>query len=47
MGKEKKIALVGGTLIDGSGNKSLRDAIVLVNGHSIQDVGQRQTIKVP
>lgn len=45
--KEKDlIALVGGTLIDGSGNQPLSDSVVLISGSMIQAVGAKSTLKL-
>jgi N-acyl-D-amino-acid deacylase len=41
------IAIVGATLIDGSGGLPLRDAVVVVEGDSIVAVGRRGRVKIP
>ena len=41
------IALVGGTLIDGTGAPPLRDSVVLVRGDRIERVGTVATLPVP
>lgn len=41
------LALVGGTLIDGTGADPVRDAVVLVVGNRIAAVGSRSAIAVP
>lgn len=41
------LALIGGTLIDGNGGAPLRDAIVLINGDRIIEVGDRSRVVVP
>jgi len=38
------IALVGGTLIDGAGEAPLRDAVILIMGHKIVEVGSKSEI---
>jgi len=35
-----KIALVGGTLIDGNGIKAIRNSVILIEGERITAVGQ-------
>lgn len=40
-------ALIGGTLIDGSGSAALPDAVVVVNGNDVQAVGTRETVAIP
>src|SRR6201991_898846 len=40
-------AIVGATLIDGSGNAPLKDAVVIVTQDTITTVGRRDTIKIP
>jgi imidazolonepropionase-like amidohydrolase len=41
------LALVGGTLIDGSGAPPLRDSVILVRGERIERVGTVGTLQVP
>jgi imidazolonepropionase-like amidohydrolase len=41
------IALVGGTLIDGTGGAPLRDSVVLIRGDRIERVGTLATVPVP
>ena len=41
------MALVGGTLIDGSGGPPMRDSVVLVRGGRIERVGTVETLPVP
>ncbi len=41
------IALVGGTLIDGTGAAPLRDSVVLLRGERIEKVGTTTTLPVP
>ena len=42
---EQVIALVGGTVIDGNGNTPIRDAVVLIKGNKIIQVGSRSKLK--
>src|SRR5207253_11521188 len=42
-----RVALVGGTVIDGTGGAPLADATVLVEGERIQAVGRRRDVAVP
>jgi imidazolonepropionase-like amidohydrolase len=42
-----KIALVGGTLIDGNGTKPIRNSVILIEGERITAVGQVGTLVVP
>lgn len=46
-GNEGKIAVVGATLIDGSGRTPLEDSAVFVKGQRIEAVGPRDSVKVP
>ena len=41
------IAIIGGTLIDGSGRAPLRDSVVIIEGDHIKAVGTRRRVKVP
>jgi len=41
------IAIVDGTLIDGSGRAPLRDSVVIIEGDHIKAVGTRKRVKVP
>ena len=43
----ERIALVGGTLIDGTGSAPLIDATVVVEGFRIQAVGRRRDVTIP
>ncbi|HEX7294497.1 MAG TPA: D-aminoacylase [Pyrinomonadaceae bacterium] len=43
----KITAIVGATLIDGSGSRPVPDAVVLIKGDLILGAGRRSTIKVP
>jgi imidazolonepropionase-like amidohydrolase len=42
-----KIALVGGTLIDGNGTKPIRNSVILIEGERITAVGQIGSLTVP
>jgi len=42
-----KIALVGGTLIDGNGIKAIRNSVILIEGERITAVGQVGSLTVP
>lgn len=44
---ENKIALVGGTLIDGSGAPALEDSVLLIDGDRIAAVGQEGSLAIP
>ncbi len=44
---EVTLALVGGHLIDGSGRFPVEDAVVLISGTRIQQVGRRDRLAVP
>ncbi|MEO8256639.1 MAG: amidohydrolase family protein [Acidobacteriota bacterium] len=41
------LALVGGTLIDGTGGAPIRDSIVLIRGERIEKVGTTESLPVP
>ena len=41
------LALVGGTLIDGSGGTPLRDSVVLIRGDRIESIGTVASLNVP
>ena len=43
----KKLAIVGATLIDGSGSDPIPDSVVLVKGKRIVSMGTRSEVKVP
>jgi imidazolonepropionase-like amidohydrolase len=43
----ERIALVGGTLIDGNGGAPVKDAVVLIEGDRIIKVGPKDKIKYP
>jgi imidazolonepropionase-like amidohydrolase len=40
-------AIIGATLIDGTGAPALPDCVVIVNGNDIQAVGSRGSVKIP
>ncbi len=44
---ERPIAIVGGTLIDGTGAAPVSDRIILISGRTITAVGTRNRIAVP
>lgn len=41
------IALVGGTLIDGTGGRPIRNSVVLIQGQRIEAVGTVESRPVP
>ena len=43
----QRIALVGGTLIDGYGNAPIYDSVILINDETIIDIGTVGNINVP
>src|SRR6188474_3037037 len=43
----RPIAIVGGTLIDGTGRATVEDAVVVFQDGRIQDVGKRGEVAVP
>lgn len=43
----KKIALVGGTLIDGNGGRPIRNSVILIDGERITAIGTTETRPVP
>jgi len=45
--REEMIAIVGATLIDGSGRTPQRNSAVIIKGDSIVAAGQRERIKIP
>jgi len=45
--KQSKLAIIGGTLVDGTGKEQVEDATVVVVGTKIVDVGKRSAIKIP
>jgi imidazolonepropionase-like amidohydrolase len=44
---EKRFAITGGTLIDGTGKDPLENAVVLVEGQQIGNVGRADRVKIP
>jgi imidazolonepropionase-like amidohydrolase len=45
--RHRKLALIGGTLVDGTGHPPISDSIVVLDGDRIIAVGRRLEIKVP
>src|SRR5690242_4514168 len=45
--EETSTAIVGGTLIDGSGSTPLKEQVVIIRGDSIVAVGPRGKIQIP
>src|SRR6266513_2701225 len=43
----RKIALVGGTLIDGNGGRTIRNSVILIDGERITAVGTAESRPVP
>ena len=43
----KPLAMVGGTLIDGTGNAPLRNSVVLIRGDRIEKIGTTDSLPVP
>src|SRR5687767_3674721 len=43
----RPIAIVGGTLIDGTGRDAVEDAVIVFQNGRIQDVGKRGEVAVP
>ena len=44
---EKGVAIIGGSLIDGTGKEPLANAVVLVEGQRIVNVGRADSVKIP
>ncbi len=44
--KSKKVAIVGATLVDGTGAPAVSNSVVLVNGERIERVGSRETVQL-
>ncbi len=42
-----RVALVGGRVIDGTGNAPMEDATVLISGGTIQAIGAKNAIRIP
>jgi imidazolonepropionase-like amidohydrolase len=47
LGATEGVALIGATLIDGSGGPPLRNAVVLVRGGKVERVGSRDGFELP
>ena len=45
--KEKVVALVGGTLIDGNGGQPVSNVTVLIKGEKIESVGPSGKVEIP
>ena len=45
--QSRPLALVGGTLIDGTGSAPLRDSVVLIRGERIEKIGTTVSLPVP
>ena len=45
--QSRPLALVGGTLIDGTGSAPLRDSVVLIRGERIEKIGTTDSLPVP
>jgi imidazolonepropionase-like amidohydrolase len=45
--EEKVIALVGGTLIDGTGGPPVPDAVIIIRGERIEAVGRAGELRIP
>jgi len=43
----QRIALVGGTLVDGYGGRPIRDSVVIIEGERIKAIGTVGTIEIP
>ena len=43
----RRVALVGGTLIDGYGGRPIRNSVILVEGDRIKAIGTVGTVAVP
>jgi len=43
----QNVAIVGGTLIDGNGGPSLRDATIVIAGQRINAIGPRASVEIP
>jgi len=43
----RRLALVGGTLIDGYGGRPIRDSVVIIEGERIKAIGTVGTIEIP
>ena len=47
MAQTRPIAIVGGTLIDGTGRSAITDAVIIISDGKFQEVGKSSDIKVP
>jgi imidazolonepropionase-like amidohydrolase len=45
--RDRPLALIGGTLIDGTGNAPIRDSVVLIRGQRIEKIGTIPSLPVP
>ncbi len=45
--KTDSMAMVGATLIDGNGGEPVQDAVVLIKGTKIDQVGTREHVDIP
>ena len=43
----RPVALVGGTLIDGTGGAAIRNSVVLIRGERIEKIGTVDSLPVP
>ena len=47
MTASRRVAIVGGTLMDGRGGAPVPDSVVLVEGDHIAAIGPRRSVKIP
>ena len=47
LAQARPIAIVGGTLIDGTGRAALTDSVVVISGGRFQEVGKRGEVTIP
>lgn len=47
MAEKQQVAVIAGTLIDGNGKDPINDAVVLIEGNTIQKVGRKARVAVP
>ena len=47
LAQARRIAIVGGTLIDGTGRAALTDTVVVISGGRFQEVGKRGEVTIP
>jgi imidazolonepropionase-like amidohydrolase len=45
--QNRPLALIGGTLIDGTGNAPIRDSVVLIRGQRIEKIGTTASLPMP